>query len=177
VALGVEGVGLLGHQVHDSLEGLGRADGDLHRDDPGAVQLLGALVHQAEEICVLLVHLVDEQDPGHRAVFGQVPGLLQANFHGRVGRCDQDGAFGGAQGAQAFGQEVEESGSVEDVDLAGLPLDGGQGREHGHLALDFVGVEVGRGVAFFDLTQPVDGAGNVQHRFGQRGLSRSLVAE
>ena len=118
------------------------------------------------EVGILFVHLVDEHDASLRAGFARIPNFFHTYFGAGVGSSYQNSAVDNSEGAEALGHEVEESWGVDNVYFIFFPLDRNYGGKYTHSAFDFVGIEVGDGVAVFDLSESVNDARAIKQSFG-----------
>src|SRR6185503_7319738 len=82
-----------------------------------------------------------------------------------------------AQGGAAVGEEVGDSGGVDEIDLRLLPFGVGQARRERVLAGDFLVVEVGGGGAVVHLSEPVDRAGGEEQGGHELRLAGSAVPD
>ncbi len=102
-------------QVDDALEGVGLADGDLHRHGRGAEALEDAV--EAEiEVGADLVHLVDEADARDVVLGGLPPDGFGLGFDAFLAVEDGDRAVEHAQRAFHLDGEVDVAGRVDQVD-------------------------------------------------------------
>jgi hypothetical protein len=151
-------------------------DRDLGGDDVPPERRLER-VQRAEEVGPLAVEHVHEDQARDVELLGALPQPLGVDLdpHDRVD--DEDGRLADAQGPERVGDEAGLAGSVEEVDLAVLPLEGGEGGRDGHLALLLVGLGVGGGRALLDGAEPVDRAGLEQERLVQGRLPAPAVTD
>ena len=155
---GLVGVGLGGHDGGD-----GGAELGLHGVHAGGVVGVGFL------------HTVDEHHAGLLAQ--HLPSALHAHAEAVLGVADDDGALGGADGAQRLAGEVEVAGGIHDVDLHVVILHGSEGQRNGDLALDLLGVVVAGGVAVHSLAEAVGSLGHKEHLLSQGGLTGAAVTQ
>ena len=162
-------------QIHDNGDGLVAIG--LGGDDGGngGAELVLDGVDAGGVVGVGLLHAVDEHHAGLLAQ--HLPGALHTNGQTVLGVAHDDGALGGADGADGLAGEIEVAGSVHDVDLLALIHDGSKGQRDRDLALNLLGVVVAGGVAVNGLAQTVHTLGHKQHLLSKRGLAGAAVAQ
>ena len=62
--------------------------------------------------------------PGQLALLAELPGLLRAHAHARLGGADDDGRVGHLQGLDDFAAESRSSRGVQHIDLTAVVFDG-----------------------------------------------------
>ena len=155
--------------------GLG-AHRDLHGAD--AVAELGVeRGHDGVEVGVLLVHAVDEHGAGDAHLAGDLPQTLRLDLRAGDGVDHEQRHLGGLHAGDRVADEVRVAGRVDDVDLHAVVNDGCEREVDRELALDLLGVVVEARVTVIDGAEPLRGAGQIEHRLGERGLARTAVSD
>ena len=90
---------------------------------------------------------------------------------------DHDRSVGDAERGDRVGDEARVAGRVDQVDLAAVVLERGDGGADRHLALLLVRFEVGGRRPILDPPEAVDDPGLEQQRLVQRGLAGAAVAD
>jgi hypothetical protein len=171
-----EGQRLHAHEVNDAVEPALFAERDLNRDD-GAAAVAVQRLEGALEAGALTFEAIDD-DEARQVERGRVrPELLRLYFDAGYRVHHQDRAFGHAQRGARIGQEVRESGSVDDVDLGLLPLGVGKAGGERVLAGDRFVVEIRDRGPFVNLPEAIDGPGCEQHGGDQLGLAASAMPD
>jgi hypothetical protein len=147
------------------------ADGKLDRDD-GAAEGGLQRFQRAIQAGALAVGPRQHDDARQRLRLGLLPHLLGLHLGAGDSVHRHEHRVHDRQRRAGIAEEVREPGRVDEVDLGLVPLGVGDGGRQGVLAGDFLFVEVGDGVAFVDLAQPVDHAGIEENRRGELGLAR-----
>ena len=83
-------------------------------------------------------------------------------FGNQIAKAEQDGRIGSAQRFHSGTGEVESTGSVQEVNLAVMVLQGHHSSGNGDIAADLLGIKVTNGVAVGILAHTVDGTGHVK---------------
>ena len=125
----------------------------------------------------LLVGLGDIEQPGQLALLAQLPRLLGAHAHARLGGADDDGRVGHLEGLDHLAHEVEVARGVQHVDLTAVILNGGHRGGDGNLTAGLLGIVITNGVAVHGVAQPDGATGQIQHALGQGGLAVPAVAQ
>ena len=162
-------------QVHDDGDslvgvGLGGHDGG----DGGAVLRLDRL-DAGGVVGVGLLHAVNEHHAGLLAQ--HLPCTLHAHGQTVLGVAHDNGALGGADGADSLAGEIKVTGGVHDIDLLALVHHGRERQGDGDLTLDLLGIVVTGGVAVGGLAQTVRPLGHKQHLLSQRGFTGASVTQ
>ena len=104
----------------------------------------------AEEVGALAVEHVDEDEPRQALLVGALPEPLGVDLDPHHGVDDDDRGVGDAQRGDRVGDEARLARGVDQVDLAAVVLEGGDGGADRHLPLLLVGLVVGDGGAVLD---------------------------
>ena len=176
VAVAMEDGGLAAHEIDRALEVVLVADRNLHRQSPAPERGLER-PGDAEEVGALAIELGDVEDHRQPHLGGDLPYLLGHDLDAGGAAHAQQRGVGGAQPALGLGDEDGVTGAVEQVDLGAPP-----GRERDRevdrdLALDLLRIEVGDGVAVFDLVEAIGDAGGVEQGAGQGRLAGVAVTD
>ena len=126
---------------------------------------------------VVLVGLGDIEDAGEFPLLAVVPGLFGAHAHAGLGRADDDGGVGDADGLPHLAGKVEIAGGVQHVDLTATVLHRRHGQGDGDLAPDLLGIVVTNGIAVHGRTHTDGAAGQIQHALCQGGLSVAAMSQ
>ena len=126
---------------------------------------------------VLLVGLGDVEQPGQPALLAQLPRLLRAHAHARLGGADDDGRVGHLEGLDHLAGKVKVARRVQHVDLTAVVLHGSHRGGDGNLTAGFLGVVIANGIPVGGIAQPHGATGQIQHALGQGGLTISTVAQ
>src|SRR5712691_1854086 len=126
---------------------------------------------------MLLVELVDDDDAGLVGAVAMLPSNFCADGQVAVWPDHHDRAFSHPEAAEHLAREIEESGSVEDVDLEAAMLGEAHAEVDRDLAPLFFGLEVhGRGL-LVGRAKARYSAGGEEHGLRQRGLAVVRVTE
>src|SRR5260370_1095557 len=126
---------------------------------------------------MLLVELVDDDDAGLVGAIAVLPSDLCADGQVATWTDHHDRSFSHPEATEHLACEVEESRSIEDVDLEAAVLGEARAQVDRDLAPLFFGVEVqGRGL-LVGRAKARYGAGGEQHGLRQRGLAVMRVTE
>ena len=170
------GIGLIFQQVYVALDlmilHIGHHQRADHRAELG-FQLLKNLI----KVGVLVVHLIDEEHGGDALFLSRAESLLRADSHAAFARYHHHGAARRADAFPHAPRKVEETGVVQQVYLGILPFHRQQGGGHRRLPLDFLRIKIANGIPIGDTPQTLRLAGQIKSRFGQRGLSRTGMAD
>ena len=148
-------------------------DGD--RGDAYA-KLLLELVQRSVIIRVFLINLRDIERAGHIALSGALPGFFGADAGTVLAGSDDQGGIRNPHGGNHLGFKIKEARGIEQVDLALVPFDGGDGGRDRELAADLFGVGIADSVPLRDLADAVGHTGNIEQAFNKRGLAVAAVA-
>lgn len=150
------------------------ADGHVQRDDADAVGLAQLLQHLLE-IRVLSIKAADDHDPRRLVRVELRPDELRADLDPRRRVDDHERRVRHAQRRVLVAGEVEETGSVEEVDLDTFMRERGKRDVDGDAALLFfrICVEDARRVIY--LAEPVRGADGVEQALDEGRFPRSAV--
>jgi len=152
------------------------ADRNLHWHD-SATKDLAQVVNHALELCVLAVHLVDEDDAGQVALIQIVPTQFGANFNSRHRVNQHDACIRNRNGAFDLTNKVNEPWGVQDVDLVAFVLTGHHCSPDGDTATNRFVIPVGHGSAVFNAATATGGARVVKHRFCQSRFARTRMPD
>ncbi len=171
----VEGGAVVEEVDHPPERGLG-PHRELHRGHPGPEG--GPHLGQGPvEVGPLSVELVHHHHPGEPEGGGRPPGVLGLGLDAVGGAHHHHGQVGDAQRGVQVGGEVGVAGGVEEVDLAVLDGEGGDGQLHRELPRRLLGLEVADGRALVDRALAGDGPGGGQQGLGQGRLAGPVVAD
>jgi hypothetical protein len=137
---------------------------------------LRAFQHRVE-IHVLLVERVDDDHFREAVAGGVIPHAVGAHAEAVLRVNDDQREIADAQRAQAFADEIEIAGRVNDVELLARPFRVQQRGGDGNLPLLFADVIIGDGRAVGDAAHAVDDAAAAKHRLAQQGFARRGVAD
>ncbi len=169
-------VGLHADDVDDAVEvGLG-AHGELYRHDAVA-ERRGELGETRVEVGVLLVHPVDEDGSGDAHLAGDLPQAFRLDLRTSDRVDDEQRHLGGLHAGDSVGNEVGVSGRVDHVDLHAIVDHRCEREVERERALDLLGVVVEGRVTSVDTPESFRGAGQIEHRLCERGLSRTAVSD
>jgi hypothetical protein len=163
-------------QVDDALQLVLRSDRKLDRH-AALGQLLLDGCEDAEEVGALAVEHVHEDDAREAELLGAVPHARRVHLDAHHAGDDDDRPFDDAQRRDRVGLEAGVARRVDQVDLAPLPLEVGDGRGQRHLAALLVLVPVTHGRARLDRSQPVGGPGLEEQRLDEGRLPRAPVSD
>ena len=140
-------------------------------------ELRPELLENPEEVRPLAVEHVHEDDAREAQLFraAPVPRRLHLDAHDAADRDER--ALDDVQRGDRVALEARLAGSVDQVDLAALPLEVAERVRDRHLALLLVLVPVGDRAALLDNAEPVRRAGLEQHRLDERGLACAAVTD
>ncbi len=176
VAVAVVDGGLAAHQVDRALQVVLVADRNLHRQRAATERGL-QLIGDAEEIGALAIELGDVEDHRDPHLGRDLPHPLGHDLDAGGTAHAQQRGVGGAQAALGLGDEDGVAGAVEQVDLV-APPGGERDREIDRdLALDLLLIEIGDGVAVFDLVEAIGDAGGMEQGAGQGRLAGVAVTD
>src|SRR5206468_3698486 len=82
-----------------------------------------------------------------------------------------------AQGPETFANEIEITGSIDDIELLALPLQMKQGGGNGDLALLFADMVIGHCRTLGDSAHAPYGAATSQHGFAEHGFAARGVTD
>ena len=133
--------------------------------------------HGAVEVRVLLVELVDDDDPWLARSVAVLPCDLRADRQLGGGADDHHRPLRGAKAARDLAGEVEEARRVEQVDLVSVVLREGDAEVDRDLALLLFRLEVHRGGRLVGRPHSRDGAGGEEHGLGKHRLAVVRVAQ
>jgi hypothetical protein len=163
-------------QVDHAFEGRLGADGQVqwHRS---WVQHRAHRVDGRVVVGVLLVHLVDDHQPGLGTGVALLPRDFRADRELRP-RADQDQRpFGRPQCASDLADEIEEPRTVEQVDLVVAVLQARDAEADRDLVLDLLRLVIHRRGAAVGRALPLDHPAGIEHGFGEAGLTVVRVAQ
>ena len=157
-------------QIDDALERLFGSDGQDDRHGAGAKAVVD-LLDDVQEVRADTVHLVDERDAGDLVLVSLTPHRLRLGLDAADGAEHGHGSVKDAQRALDFDGEVDVAGSVDEVDVAILPLAGdGRGRDR-DAALALLSHPVHRRGAVMNLADLVVHASEEQDALRGRRLA------
>ena len=157
-------------QVDDALERLFGSDGQNDRHGAGAKAVVD-LLDDVQEVRADAVHLVDEGDAGNLVLVSLTPHRLGLRLDAADGAEHGHGPVKHAQGALDFNGKIYVAGSVNQVDVAILPLAGDGRRGDRDAALTLLSHPVHRRSAVVNLTDLVVHAREEQDSLGGRRLA------
>ena len=129
------------------------------------------------EIRVFLVRAVDDDHFWDAVIMRVIPDAVGAHAEAVVRVNHHQREIADAQRAQAFADEVEVAGRVNDVEFFARPFQVQQRGGDGDLPLLLADVVIGDGRAVGDPAQAADDAGAAEHGFGQHGFAAGGVAD
>ena len=168
--------GLLRDEIHESLEAVLLAHGQVQRDET-ALQATRERFERAIEVGALTIEAIDDDRARQIVVVGELPDFLRLDLHARHRVDDDQRRLDDTQPGARVRDEVAVPRSVHEVDPVALPLAVREGRVDRDLALDLVGVEVGGRRPVVDLAETVDRARGEEHRLDERRLPHSPMAD
>ena len=169
-------VGAHVQHVDDPGELVLRPDRDVDRDALRG-ELVLDLAERPEEVGALPVEHVDHQDAREAELLGKPLHPRRADLEAHHPRDDDERALDHAEGTTCLTLERRVAGTVEEVDLASLPLRVGERERDRELPLLLVLVRVGDRGAGLDRPEPVHLTRLEEQRLDERRLSRSAVAD
>ena len=174
----LKNVSLQMHEVHDAMKRRPIADGHLGGGDHLAIAGPDR-VNKAEIVGVLLVHLVDEDGAGQTVTLGVFPGGIETDIGTAavLGGDHEQGRLDHFQCRRDFTQEIRVAGGINEVDVDPIPFTGGKRGMDACLAPDFFRIKVADSRPVFDTPLALDGAGDVEERFGEGGLPCAAVSD
>ena len=168
--------GLLRDEIHESLEAVLLAHGQVQRDET-ALQATRERFERAIEVGALTIEAIDDDRARQIVVVGELPDFLRLDLHARHRVDDDQRRLDDTQPGARVRDEVAVPRRVHEVDPVALPLAVREGRVDRDLALDLVGVEVGGRRPVVDLAETVDRARGEEHRLDERRLAHSPMAD
>ena len=169
-ALHIEVESLHLDEVDNTLERLGRADRDNHRNGVG-LELSAHLLHNAVEVGADAVHLVDERDLRHFILLGLTPNLFGLGLNAADRAVKSDRAVENAQRALHFGRKVNVSGSIDERESVVTPRNARSGGLNRNAALLLLNHKVHRSGAVMYFAELIVLARIVKNTFGRRRLA------
>ena len=163
-------------QVDDAARLVLGADRDLGGDDVVAERGLKRL-EGAEEVGALAVEHVHEYEPGEAGLVGAAPEALGVDLDAHDAVDDDDRGVDHPESRERVGDEARLARGVDQVDLAPVVLERGDGGVDRHLTSLLVGLEVGDGRAVLHLAEAVRHPGLEEDRLGEARLPRPSVAD
>ena len=148
--------------------------GNYNGADRGSEGGLEALEH-AVEARVLVAQTVDKEYLGQTRLVSRLDSLFGADAHAVLAGYNDQGDVRGAHTLGDAARKVEQTGSVDEVDLGVLPLYRGNSGHDRSLALDLLAVKIECGVAVGDLSEAVARLSEIKNGFRDRGLAAAAV--
>jgi hypothetical protein len=164
------------HEIDDAAYLVLAADRNLRGHYVGPEGLLER-VERAEEVGALAIEHVHEHEPGHAELLRAVPQPRGRDFRAHHGVHDEDRALAHAQCGDRVGDEARVTGSVNEVDLAVIPVKRGEARADRHLARLLVGRRVGNRGSVCHRAKAVERTRLEQEGLVERGLPAASVAD
>lgn len=175
-AIGLVSNEFAAHDIEDLVEAGAGVDWDGEGEgavaEPGADQLEGCV-----EVDVFFIEAIDGDDLGDAVLGGIFPDLIGADPDAVEGIDDDEGEVGDPEGAEAFADEIEVTGCIDDIEFFIEPLGVEEGGVDGDFAILFVGVIIGDGGAGGDGAEAIDGAAASEHAFAEHGLASGSMAD
>ena len=171
------GARVRGHvqEVDDPRQLMLGADRQMDRDALGGELRLERL-ESPEEARALTVEHVHEEDAGEAELVRALPDAARVHLHTHDAAQDDQRALDDAHRRDRVPLKARVARSVDQVDLAVLPVRMRHGGGQGHTALVLVVVPVGHRRASLDRAEPVHGTALEEHRLDERGLSGAAMA-
>src|SRR5947209_1451754 len=162
-------------EVDDARELVFGPDRKLDRN--AAVGELGARgFEDAVEVGALAVEHVDEDDARELVLLGALPDAARVDLHPHDAAEHDDDALDDSQRRVRVGLEAGVAGSVDEVDLAVVPLEVAERARQRHDALLLVLVPVGNGRALLDRPEPVRLSRLEEQRLDERGFPDAAMS-
>ena len=117
------------------------------------------------KVGVLHIQLADKEHGCLGGVLGHLVGLLGADVDAGLAGYGDEQALHGARAFSGLAGKVEQSWSIDQVDLGAAPGKRSNRGGDGYLALDLLRIKVADGISFRDFSQSIAGA-----CFKQQGL-------
>ena len=152
------------------------ADRNVKRSHLLAVELFKCRDNVAV-VDVGVVHAADIEHAGEIPALAQIPCLLSADLHACLSGDHDQGRVGCTDGLLHFTDEIEETRSVQDIDLRVLPLDRNDCGRDGKLSLDLLLVVIADGIPVSDCAHTAGQAGQMRHGLCQSSLAGTAVAK
>ena len=151
------------------------ADRQMDRDALGGELRLERL-ESPEKARALTVEHVQEEDAGEAELVRALPDAARVHLHPHHATQDDQRALDDAHRRDRVPLKAWVARSVDQVDLAVLPVRMRHGGGQRHAALVLVVVPVGHRRASLDRAEPVHGTALEEHRLDERGLSGAAMA-
>ncbi len=168
--------GLLADDVHITGQGAAFVDRKDERRDLLAEALLQSL-HDLVIVDIVHIHIGDIDHTGKRELLAQIPGALRTGLDAGLAGHNDDGRVGNIDSLFHFTDKIKVAGSIQDVDLAVLPLDRQKRRADRKSSLLLLLGEVADSVLVLDSAHTGSDTRQVEHGFRESRLAGTAVAE
>jgi len=142
----------------------------------GATEAFPDAFHGAVEAGAVAIEFVDDDGAGQLVLIRVSPHFFRERLDSGDRVDDYDQSVDRHQGRQRVVREQVKAGSVEKVNLGLFPLDSGDRRGNGELALDLLFVVVGNGISLIDARQAIGRSGGKQQPGHYGSLAAMAVA-